>query len=100
MEFEDPEAVTDRAVSDVFVVDGDLKGEDFLTMKAEKYVLAVTEWNSSDRSLRHRIAVHAPLQEYITQRAHLSENKVIHNEGNASGSQRRVIWSLFWGVDW
>ena len=59
--------VKDRQFGDVFVVDDGLTGEDFLTMKADKYLLAVTEWNVVDKSTRHRIAIPSLLREYIKQ---------------------------------
>ena len=44
--------VKDGPFTEMFVVDDDLKGEDFLTMKAGKYLLAVNGWNDSDKSKR------------------------------------------------
>ena len=57
--------VKDRPFADMFVVDDGLKGEDFLTMKADQYLLAVTEWNVCDKSRRHRIAIPSLLREHI-----------------------------------
>ena len=47
----------DRPFTDMFVVDDGVTGEAFRTMKAEKYLLAVTEWNLGDKSTRSRIAI-------------------------------------------
>ena len=55
----------DRPVAKMFVVDDGLKGEKFLTMKADQYLLAVTEWNVCDKSRRHRIAIPSLLREHI-----------------------------------
>ena len=49
--------VKDRPFTDMFVVDDGVTGEAFLTMKAEKYLLAVTEWDLGDKSTRSRIAI-------------------------------------------
>jgi hypothetical protein len=57
--------VEDRPVAKMFVVDDGLKGEKFLTMKADQYLLAVTEWNVCDKSRRHRIAIPSLLREQI-----------------------------------
>ena len=57
--------VGDRPVLRMFVVDDGLKGKKFLTMKADQYLLAVTEWNVCDKSRRHRIAIPSLLREHI-----------------------------------
>ena len=57
--------IGDRPVLRMFVVDDGLKGKKFLTMKADQYLLAVTEWNVCDKSRRHRIAIPSLLREQI-----------------------------------
>ena len=49
--------VKNKPFIDMFVVDDGVTGEAFRTMKAEKYLLAVTEWNLGDKSTRSRIAI-------------------------------------------
>ena len=45
----------------MFEVDGALRGDDFLKMKAVQYRLAIAEWNRCDHSTRRRIK--APLED-------------------------------------
>ena len=76
-----------RVCHDTFVVDGDLQGEEYLTMKAEKYHEAVTEWNDSDKSTRHRIAIPSNVLEYIRQQGH----RTIHRSGGPFTGQEEQV---------
>lgn len=63
----------------VLEVDFRLQGEDYLKMKAEKYLLAVDEWNKTDKSKRHRTSIQSFVVGYLTQTAPLTEKKVIED---------------------
>ena len=45
----------DKVYQKKFLVDDHLKGAEFLQQKLDKYILAIDEWNSHDKSTRHRI---------------------------------------------